>query len=269
MRRRTLSALSGPGDARRGSGERLPSSLLAHPLQAGAAVVKCEVVSGVMRSGSSGLITDYAVARQRMVAEQLVPRGIKDPRVLQAMGKVQRHLFLEEALWGRAYGDYSLPIGERQTISQPFMVALMTEVLELEAHERVLEVGTGSGYQTAILAELAAKVHSVERIKPLALRAKQRLESLGYYNVLIRIGDGSVGWKEMAPFDAIVVSAGTPRVPGRLIEQLGENGRLVVPVGQSTKQILKIGLKKAEKIIWTNLKDCVFVKLIGEQGWNG
>ena len=212
-------------------------------------------------------MTDYAVARQRMVAEQLLPRGIRDPRVLQAMGKVHRHLFLEEALWGRAYGDYSLPIGSKQTISQPFMAALMTEALELEGHERVLEVGTGSAYQTAILAELAAKVYSVERMKPLALRAMQRLESLGYYNVLIRVGDGSVGWKEMAPFDAILVTAGAPQIPIPLIEQLGENGRLVVPVGQIKNQVLKKGTKRGAGISWTDLGDCRFVKLVGQQGW--
>ncbi len=212
-------------------------------------------------------MTDYAVARQRMVAEQLLPRGIKNPRVLKAMGKVHRHLFVEEALWGRAYGDYSLPIGQKQTISQPFMVALMTEALELKGHERILEIGTGSGYQTAILAELAAKVYSVERVKTLALRAMQHLESLGYYNVLIRVGDGSVGWKEMVPFDAIVVTAGTPQVPMRLVEQLGDNGRLVVPVGQVQNQVLKKGTKKGKDISWTDLGNCVFVKLVGEQGW--
>ncbi len=212
-------------------------------------------------------MTDYAVARQRMVAEQLLPRGINDPRVLKAMGKVHRHLFVEEALWGRAYGDYSLPIGQKQTISQPFMVALMTEALELKGHERVLEIGAGSGYQTAILAELAAKVYSVERVKTLALRAMQHLESLGYYNVLIRVGDGSVGWKEMAPFDAIVVTAGTPQVPIRLVEQLGDNGRLVVPVGEVQNQVLKKGRKEGGNISWTDLGNCVFVKLIGEQGW--
>ena len=212
-------------------------------------------------------MTDNAVARQRMVAEQLLPRGIKDPRVLQAMGKVHRHLFLEEALWGRAYGDYSLPIGGKQTISQPFMAALMTEALELEGHERVLEVGTGSAYQTAILAELAAKVYSVERMKPLALRAMHRLESLGYYNVLIRVGDGSVGWKEMAPFDAILVTAGAPQVPMSLVEQLGENGRLVVPVGQIKNQVLKKGTKRDADISWTELGNCTFVKLVGQQGW--
>ncbi len=212
-------------------------------------------------------MTDFAVARQRMVAEQLLERGIKGAKVLQAIGKVHRHLFLEEALWGRAYGDYPLPIGEKQTISQPFMVALMTEALELEQHDRVLEVGTGSGYQTAILAELTAKVYSVERIKSLALRARERLESLGYYNVLIRIGDGSVGWKEMAPFDAIVVSAGAPQVPMGLVEQLGEDGRLVVPVGQIQRQVLKKGTKKGANVIWTDLGNCTFVKLVGQQGW--
>ena len=211
---------------------------------------------------------DYAVARQRMVAEQLVRRGITHPRVLQAMGKVHRHLFVEEAFWGRAYGDYSLPIGEKQTISQPFMVALMTEALELKEDQRVLEIGTGSGYQTAILAELGAKVYSIERNRTLALRARHRLESLGYCPAWIRVGDGSVGWKEKAPFDAIVVSAGAPQIPMSLIEQLAENGRLVVPVGQLRNQVLKKGMKKGTSIRWTDLGDCVFVKLIGEQGWN-
>jgi len=213
-------------------------------------------------------MTDYAVARQRMMAEQLLRRGIQDQRVLQAMRKVHRHLFVEEALRGRAYGDYPLPIGEKQTISQPFMVALMTEALELKDHERVLEVGTGSGYQTAILAELAGKVYSIERIRALAMRAIRRIESLGYYNVLIQVGDGSVGWKEMAPFDAILVTAGTPQVPIRLVEQLGEDGRLVVPVGQVENQVLRKGTKKGADIHWTELGNCVFVKLVGEQGWN-
>ncbi len=212
-------------------------------------------------------MTDYAVARQRMVAEQLVKRGIQDSHVLQVMGKVHRHLFLEEALWGRAYGDYPLPIGEKQTISQPFMVALMTQSLELKNHERVLEIGTGSGYQTAILAELAAKVYSIERVKELAVRARQRLESLGYYNVLGRVGDGSIGWKEMAPFDAIVVTAATPQVPTRLVEQLGEKGRIVLPVGQVECQVLKKGTKEGPYIYWSDLGKCVFVKLVGEQGW--
>jgi protein-L-isoaspartate(D-aspartate) O-methyltransferase len=203
-----------------------------------------------------------------MVAEQLVNRGIRDQRVLQVMGKVHRHLFVEEALRGRAYGDYPLPIGEKQTISQPFMVALMTEALELKDRDRVLEVGTGSGYQTAILAELSAKVYSIERIRTLAMRAMRRIESLGYYNVLIRVGDGSVGWKEMAPFDAILVTAGSPHIPTHLVEQLGEDGRLVVPVGHAEHQVLKKGTKKGTTIHWTDLGNCVFVKLVGEQAWN-
>ena len=213
-------------------------------------------------------MTDYAVARQRMVTEQLLRRGITDPHVLRLMGIVPRHLFLEEALWGRAYGDYPLPIGEKQTISQPFMVALMTQALELRHHERVLEIGTGSGYQTAILAELAAKVYSIERVTALATQARQRLESLGYYNVLVRVGDGSVGWKEMAPFDAIVVTAGTPQVPPRLVEQLGEKARIVLPVGQAEGQVLKKGKKEGQHVRWADLGNCVFVKLVGEQGWN-
>ena len=212
---------------------------------------------------------DYLVARQRMVAEQLVRRGITHHRVLEAMAKVHRHLFVEEAFWGRAYGNYPLPIGEKQTISQPFTVALMTEALELEEDQRVLEIGTGSGYQTAILVELGAKVYSIERNRTLALRARRRLESFGYDDAWIRVGDGSVGWKEKAPFDAIVVTAGAPQIPTSLIEQLTENGRLVVPVGQLRNQVLKKGTRSGTSIRWTDLGDCAFVKLIGEQGWDG
>lgn len=210
---------------------------------------------------------DYAVARHRMVAEQLVRRGITHARVLRAMAKVHRHLFVEEAFWGRAYGDYSLPIGEKQTISQPFMVALMAEALELEEDQRVLEIGTGSGYQTAILVELGVKVYSIERNRTLALRAQRRLESLGYHHTWIRVGDGSVGWKEKAPFDAIVVSAGAPTIPMPLVDQLAENGRLVMPVGQLRNQVLKKGTKRGTSIHWADLGNCVFVKLIGQQGW--
>jgi protein-L-isoaspartate(D-aspartate) O-methyltransferase len=210
---------------------------------------------------------DYAVARQRMVAEQLVRRGIAHQGVLDAMAKVHRHLFVEEAFWGRAYGDYSLPIGEKQTISQPFMVALMTGALELKKDQRVLEIGTGSGYQTAILAELGVKVYSVERNRLLALRARRRLESLGYYHAWIRVGDGSIGWKEKAPFDAIIVSAGAPSIPQRLTEQLVDGGRLVLPVGELWSQVLKKGTKRGTTIRWTDLGHCTFVKLIGKQGW--
>jgi protein-L-isoaspartate(D-aspartate) O-methyltransferase len=211
---------------------------------------------------------DYVVARQRMVAEQLVRRGITHPRVLRAMATVRRHLFVEEAFWGRAYGDYSLPIGEKQTISQPFMVAFIVEALELEADQRVLEIGTGSGYQTAILAELGARVYSIERNRTLALRARRRLESLGYHHAWVRVGDGSLGWKDKAPFDAIVVSAGAPVIPAPLVEQLADNGRLIVPVGEEENQVLKKGIRRGTSVWWTDLGNCVFVKLIGKRGWN-
>ncbi len=210
---------------------------------------------------------EFAIPRERMVDEQLVRRGIQDKRVLTAMGKIPRHRFVDEALAGRAYGDYPLPIGEQQTISQPYMVALMTEALELVGHERVLEVGTGSGYQTAILAELCSKVYSVERIKALADRAIRILDSLGYYNVLVRVGDGSLGWREEAPFDAILVTAAAPAIPEVLIEQLSPKGRLVIPAGNAYGQELRKGVKEEEGMRWSDLGGCVFVKLIGEKGW--
>ena len=213
---------------------------------------------------------DFAIARERMVADQLRARGITDPRVLTAMGRVPRHRFVEEALAARAYGDYPLPIGEKQTISQPYMVALMTQALELVGGERVLEVGTGSGYQTAILAELATKVYSVERIRSLADRARAILEELGYYNVLIRVGDGTLGWREEAPFDAVLVTAAAPEVPAPLVEQLKAGGRLVIPVGGSTAQVLKCLVKEPDGLVReSELVGCVFVKLVGEQGWQG
>jgi len=211
---------------------------------------------------------EFAIPRERMVTEQVTRRGVRDTRVLRAMGKVPRHRFVDEALSGRAYGDYPLPIGERQTISQPYMVALMTEALELVGHERVLEIGTGSGYQTAILAELCSKVYSIERIKGLADRAIRMLDSLGYYNVLVRVGDGSLGWREEAPFDAILVTAAAPTVPDALVEQLSPKGRLVVPVGDAYSQELRKGVKEDEGMRWTDLGGCVFVKLIGDQGWS-
>jgi len=202
-----------------------------------------------------------------MVADQLVRRGIRDPRVLAALGKVPRHRFVDEALTSRAYGDYPLPIGERQTISQPYMVALMTEALELTGQERVLEVGTGSGYQTSILAELCSKVYSIERIKSLADRAIRRLDGLGYYNVLVRVGDGSLGWPDEAPFDAVLVAAAAPKVPETLLAQLALGGRLVMPVGDAYSQVLRKAVRRETGIEWLDLGGCVFVKLIGEQAW--
>jgi protein-L-isoaspartate(D-aspartate) O-methyltransferase len=202
-----------------------------------------------------------------MVSEQLQRRGILDPRVLRAVGKVPRHLFVDEALVGRAYGDHPLPIGDGQTISQPYMVALMTEALELHGHERVLEIGTGCGYQTAVLAEMCGKVFSVERLKSLADRATRRLDSLGYYNVLVRVADGSLGWKEEAPFDAILVAAAAPTIPQALVEQLAPKGRLIVPVGDAYTQSLRKGVRGEAGMCWSDLGGCVFVKLVGQQGW--
>jgi len=210
---------------------------------------------------------DFKKARERMVKEQLIPRGIKDPRVLEAMRKVPRHLFVDEALQNQAYSDRPLLIGEKQTISQPYMVALMTEALELKGDEKVLEIGTGSGYQTAILAELAEKVYSIERLRSLSQKARKILDKLQYFNVVLKVGDGTLGWPEYAPFDAIIVTAGAPKVPEPLIEQLAEGGRLVIPVGDSyTQELLKI-VKTPEGIEKKGLTICRFVDLIGKYGW--
>jgi len=202
-----------------------------------------------------------------MVDEQLIKRGIKEERVLAAMRKVPRHLFVEEALQHRAYGDYALPIGEKQTISQPYMVALMTEALSLRGSEKILELGTGSGYQTAVLAELSTRVFSIERIKGLAHKARKILESLQYLNVVIRLKDGTYGWKEQAPFDVILVAAGAPEIPSRLIEQLKIGGRLVIPVGGRTSQVLKRVVREEKGIVEEELSPCVFVPLLGAYAW--
>ena len=205
--------------------------------------------------------------RHRMVEEQLIVRGILDERVLDAMRKVPRHLFIPEALWDQAYGDHALPIGEHQTISQPYMVALMTEALELRGSDRVLEIGTGSGYQTAVLAELAGRVYSIERIKPLAMKARSILEDLHYQNVVIKVLDGTYGWSDESPFDAILVTAGAPEIPKPLLSQLKEGGRMVIPIGDRTAQVLHKVVKTAMETIDTPLTDCVFVPLIGSFAW--
>ena len=202
-----------------------------------------------------------------MVAEQLRARGIRDERVLKAMATIPRHRFVQEALASRAYGDLPLPIGEGQTISQPYMVALMSEALGLCGEERVLEVGTGSGYQTAVLAELAGKVYSVERVRSLAERARQMLGELGYYNIRVHVGDGSMGWADQAPFDAILVTAGAPEMPARLTEQLIAGGRLVAPVGSANDQVLRRVTRAPHGNVTENLVGCVFVKLVGAGGW--
>jgi protein-L-isoaspartate(D-aspartate) O-methyltransferase len=210
---------------------------------------------------------DFPNARLKMVDEQIISRGIKDAKLIAAMKKIPRHLFVEEALQNQAYTDHPLPIGEKQTISQPYMVALMTEALLLTGKERVLEIGTGSGYQTAIVAELSEKVFSVERIRPLAIRARKLLYELGYFNVEIKIFDGTFGWMAESPFDAILVTAGSPDIPQPLIGQLAMGGKLVIPVGDAFVQDLFRVTKTEEGVKREDLGGCRFVKLIGKYGW--
>jgi protein-L-isoaspartate(D-aspartate) O-methyltransferase len=209
-----------------------------------------------------------AWARERMVDKDIVPRGVKDHRVLEAMRKVPRHLFVGATQRMSAYEDHPLPIGEGQTISQPFMVAMMTEALLLEGKESVLEIGTGSGYQTAILAELAARVYSIERIPSLTGKARTVLDSLGYKNILVKLSDGTVGWQEYAPYDRILVTAGAPQVPGPLLEQLAPGGILVIPVGpNSIQELVRIRKKENGSTVEEKMGGCVFVRLVGKHGW--
>lgn len=210
---------------------------------------------------------DFSAARLRMVNEQLITRGIKDQRLITAMGNISRHLFVPEALRRRAYGDHPLPIGEGQTISQPYITALMVEALELRGTEKILEIGTGSGYQTAVLAELAEKVYSIERIKTLALKARELVERLEYINILIWIADGSYGWSEKAPFDRIIVSAASPTIPEPLLGQLSDKGIMIVPLGTETSQTLVKVIKEGDRKRVITLSPCFFVKMIGHHGW--
>ena len=214
-------------------------------------------------------MNDEEFARERMVSEQIAGREVRDRRVLEAMLRVPRHLFVPESLRDRAYEDRPQPIGARQTISQPLMVGMMSELLHLWGDERVLEIGTGSGYQTAILAELSKHVVSVERHEPLANRARELLEHLGYSNVEIHTGDGTLGFAAAAPYDRVLVTAGAPCIPQPLVDQLAPNGRMVIPVGTADMQTLKILYKDAAgKVIIDDYGECLFVPLIGSHGWS-
>jgi protein-L-isoaspartate(D-aspartate) O-methyltransferase len=209
----------------------------------------------------------FSRERERMLAEQLVGRGVTDTRVLAAMRRVPRHLFVDEALRERAYGDHPLPIGDGQTISQPFIVGKMTELLHLTGTEKVLEIGTGSGYQAAVLGELAGRVCTIERVPRLAQRARETLELLGYTNVWVRVANGTLGWPDEAPFDRVLVTAGGPSVPPPLFDQLAEGGRMVMPVGEATSQVLQVIEKRGGEMHTSEDAGCVFVKLVGKYAW--
>lgn len=202
-----------------------------------------------------------------MVQEQLRERGIHDPHVLRIMEALPRHLFVDGALEAKAYSDSALPIGSSQTISQPYMVGLMTQALDLTGEEKVLEIGTGSGYQTAILAELADRVFTVERIPDVGTAARERLTRMGYKNVVFRVADGSVGWREMGPFDRVLITAGAPRVPAFLSEQLREGGIVVMPIGVGENQVLVKATRTETGWVRRELCGCAFVPLIGKDAW--
>jgi len=210
---------------------------------------------------------DFAVLRKRMVEEQIIPRGVKNPRVLEAFYKVERHKFIPQDSRESAYADFPVPIGEGQTISQPYIVALMTECLGLTGKEKVLEIGTGSGYQTAILAELAKEVYSIERFVSLAKKAEAVLQEAGYVNIKIKVDDGTLGWPEFSPFDRIIITAASPGIPLPLTEQLNESGKLILPLGENFSQVLTVAEKKKGKLESIQVCGCVFVPLVGKFGW--
>ncbi|HEV8722229.1 MAG TPA: protein-L-isoaspartate(D-aspartate) O-methyltransferase [Candidatus Binatia bacterium] len=202
-----------------------------------------------------------------MVQEQIIARGINDARVIAALRKVPRHFFVDPGIVNRAYHDSALPIGDKQTLSQPYMAARMTEALGLIGNEKVLEVGTGSGYQTALLAELCFNVFSVEKIRALSRKARTLLDRLEYQNIALHVGDGTIGWSEHAPYDAIIVTAGAPSAPKPLLEQLADGGRLVIPVGDEQGQTLLRVTRADGAFKEEQLGECKFVKLFGKYGW--
>jgi protein-L-isoaspartate(D-aspartate) O-methyltransferase len=214
------------------------------------------------------MATDFERARKRMVQDQVSARGITDAKVIAAMEKVPRHRFVDEALADRAYSDRALPVGEKQTISQPYVVARSVAAAQLTGAERVLEIGAGSGYQAAVLAECARRVYTIERIPALATRARRILEELGYGNVVVRLADGTEGWKDQAPFDAILVAAAAPSIPEPLLSQLKDGGRLVIPLDRpgSDGQVLTVAQRHGSEVLTTELDAVVFVPLIGRHG---
>jgi protein-L-isoaspartate(D-aspartate) O-methyltransferase len=212
-------------------------------------------------------VKEWRVERERMVKEQIIARGIKNERVIDAMLRVPRHLFVDKTYYHQSYNDYPLPIGNGQTISQPYMVAVMTELLELKENESVLEIGTGSGYQSAIIALLCNRVFTIERIPELSFRARKILNELGFNNINFLIGDGSMGLPDFAPYDGIIVTAGAPDVPRVLIDQLAERGRLVIPIGGEYFQTLNLITKHKGTILRKELFECTFVPLVGKEGW--
>ncbi len=210
----------------------------------------------------------YQRLRESMVKNQIEARGITDPNVLDAMRKVPRHLFVSDALMDQAYADHPLPIGEQQTISQPYIVAHMTQALALGPDDRVLEIGTGSGYQAAILAQIVFRVYTIETIRSLHMRARKLFDQLNYSNIVTRYGDGTNGWKDESPFDAIMVTAGAPDIPAPLVSQLDVGGRMVLPVGgRLTQEMVKL-YRDEDGIHQTTLGGCRFVKLVGDYGWD-
>jgi len=213
-------------------------------------------------------VVDPVRLRERMVREQIQARGVTDSRVLEAMSTLPRHLFVEEALANKAYSDSPLPIGEGQTISQPYIVALMSELLEVEPGMKVLEIGTGSGYQAAVLGEMGAEVYTVERIKKLFHTARKRFMDMRMFSVKLKLDDGTMGWSEEAPYDRIIVTAGGPEIPEPLVDQLADPGRMLIPVGESRRnQTLVLIEKRDGEIIRTDKGSVAFVDLVGSHGW--